>query len=59
MDPDSLRNLRLDRRLHRRRGWISNEDLDSELAALPDASDKVQPPEEDDADSPESEASGA
>ena len=43
---DSARNLRLDRRLARRRGWIDPEELERELAALPDTSDKIQPPED-------------
>ena len=37
---DSNRNLRLDRRLLHRRGWIPPEELEKELAALPDVSDK-------------------
>jgi hypothetical protein len=37
---DSIRNLRLDRRLLRRRGWISPEELERELAALPDVAEK-------------------
>jgi hypothetical protein len=52
---DHSRNLRLDLRLIRRRGWISPEDLQRELDALPDASDKIQPPEE---EADESEAPG-
>ena len=42
MNRDSMKALRLDRRLLRRRGWISPEDLEEQLAALPDAADKVQ-----------------
>lgn len=42
--------LKLDRRLLRRRGWIDPAELERELEALPDVSDKVQPP---DADEPE------
>ena len=34
-----MSKLRLDRRLTRRRGWISQDDLDSELESLPDVSD--------------------
>jgi hypothetical protein len=33
-------DLRLDRRLIRRRGWIADEDLERELEALPDVADK-------------------
>ena len=41
MDRQSLQKLRLDRRLAERRGWISREDLDRELKALPDVADKL------------------
>lgn len=37
---DHDRNLRLDRRFLRRRGWISSEDLERELEALPDVAGK-------------------
>jgi len=40
MDRDSINNLRLDRRLIRRRGWLSKEDLAGELEKLPDTSHK-------------------
>jgi hypothetical protein len=43
---ESLRNLQLDRRLLRRRGWIDPEALEKELSSLPDASDKIDPREE-------------
>ncbi len=43
---DSARNLRFDRRLARRRGWIAPEELERELADLPDVSAKIQPPED-------------
>jgi hypothetical protein len=42
---DSLRNLRLDRRLLNRRDWLSPEELQREFSALPDVSDKIAPPE--------------
>ena len=45
MIDDDLRKLRLDRRLVDRRGWISLEEFDRELAALPDVSQKVAPEE--------------
>jgi hypothetical protein len=45
MDRRSLARLRLDRRLIARRGWIKPEELERELAALPDVSNKVAPPE--------------
>ena len=43
---ESMRNLELDKRLTGRRGWISPQDLEKALEALPDASEKVAPPEE-------------
>ena len=45
MDRESMKRLKLDRRLIGRRGWISRQDLERELSALPDASDKIQPDE--------------
>ena len=45
IDP-ALRKLRLDRRLVDRRGWIAPQDLERELAALPDVSSKVAPMED-------------
>ena len=54
MNRDSIQQLRLDRRLIKRRGWISADELDKEIEALPDASDKVAPPEEEsDSNSPD------
>jgi hypothetical protein len=41
MDRQSLQKLRLDRRLAERTGWIPREELDRELGALPDVSDKL------------------
>ncbi|MEE2674988.1 MAG: hypothetical protein VX466_14395 [Myxococcota bacterium] len=46
MDRETISKLRLDKRLSNRRGWISPDDLDRELEALPDASEKIQPSEE-------------
>ena len=43
MDRESMRRLRLDRRLIRRQGWLSEEELERELAALPDVSHKIAP----------------
>jgi len=43
MDRESMRRLRLDRRLIRRRGWVSDEELERELTALPDVSHKIAP----------------
>ena len=47
MDEESMRNLRLDKRLARRRGWVGAEELERELQGLPDAADKIKPVEED------------
>jgi hypothetical protein len=43
---DYNQNLRYDRRLLRRRGWLSAEDVQRKLDSLPDVSEKIQPPEE-------------
>jgi hypothetical protein len=45
IDP-ALRKLRLDRRLMDRRGWIAPQELEHELAALPDVSAKIAPSED-------------
>ena len=55
MNRKTLQDLRLDRRLLRRRGGITGEALERELAALPDVSDKIAPPEPE----PEPPASGS
>jgi hypothetical protein len=47
MDDESMKKLRLDKRLTGRRGWIASKDLQSALDALPDASDKIAPPPSD------------
>lgn len=41
MDRDTMNKLRLDRRLARRRNWIPEQELERELEALPDVSDKI------------------
>ena len=42
---DALRDLKLDRRLASRRGWVTPEELAAGLAALPDVSHKkAEPP---------------
>ncbi|UCE84911.1 MAG: hypothetical protein JSU66_11200 [Deltaproteobacteria bacterium] len=51
---ESIRHLRLDRRLLTRRDWISDPELDQELAALPDVADKGVPLGEE-AEEPEAE----
>lgn len=45
IDP-ALRKLRLDRRMLDRRGWISPQEQERELAALPDVSAKIAPTED-------------
>jgi hypothetical protein len=42
----SLESLRLDQRLRRRRGWLTEDEREKELASLPDVSDKIGRPEE-------------
>jgi hypothetical protein len=43
---ESLKKLRLDRRLADRPGWATKEELDQAMAVLPDVSDKIAPAEE-------------
>ena len=43
MDRESKERLRLDRRLIRRRGHLTPEELARELAALPDVANKATP----------------
>ena len=47
MNRKATEKLRLDRRLIDRRDWISKAELEKGLEALPDVSDKIAPPEED------------
>ena len=46
MNRDTLQQLRLDRRLIKRRGWISGAELEKAIEALPDVSAKIAPPED-------------
>ncbi len=46
MDRETISKLRLDRRLIQRRDWISPDDLERELEALPDVSHKIAPEQE-------------
>jgi len=41
MDLEAERKLKFDRRLRERWGWISDAELEAELASLPDAADKM------------------
>ncbi|MCX5739654.1 MAG: hypothetical protein NTZ61_14395 [Proteobacteria bacterium] len=43
---EALRDLRTDRRMLDRRGWITRQELATTLAELPDTADKVAPQEE-------------
>ena len=49
MNREALKDLRTDRRLINRRGWISKAELEKDLEALPDVSHKIAPPEEEEA----------
>jgi hypothetical protein len=51
MVQDHKRNLKFDRRLLRRRGWIDPEELGKALADLPDVSHKAAPQGEAERDS--------
>jgi hypothetical protein len=42
MARDYTRDLKFDRRLLRRRGWVDSEELEKELADLPDVSHKAE-----------------
>ena len=42
MDPKAMRNLHLDVRLQKRKGWISPEELETVLSDLPDTANKIQ-----------------
>ncbi len=46
IDRETISKLRLDRRLIQRRDWISPDDLERELEALPDVSHKIAPEQE-------------
>jgi hypothetical protein len=46
MNREATEKLRLDKRLIHRRGWIPKAELEELLEALPDVSDKIAPPEE-------------
>ncbi len=55
MDRNAMAQLRLDRRLIKRRGWISGEALERELEQLPDVSHKAAPQDESGAPRPAAE----
>ena len=56
MDRRALSDLRLDRRLLRRKNWLSDEERARALEELPDVSNKIAPPE--DAETPPEAPSG-
>lgn len=43
MDNEAAARLKFDSRLAGRRSWVDPEELASELASLPDCSDKIEP----------------
>jgi hypothetical protein len=47
MNLDTERKLKFDRRLHGRREWLSDQELQAELDTLPDVSHKALAPDED------------
>ncbi len=56
MDRKSMTQLKYDKRLVHRRGWIKQKELETELAELPDVADKIalDEPEEPATPAPES-----
>ncbi len=52
MDRRSMEKLKLDRRLIRRKGWISTEELDKALGDLPDVAHKAAELESDSPETP-------
>ena len=63
MDRKSIEQLKLDRRLVRRPNWISREELQKEIDALPDVSHKIAtddetPTDSQDGDGPDSGSGG-
>ena len=49
---EALRDLRTDRRMLDRRGWITRQELATTIAELPDLADKVAPQDETPAPTP-------
>jgi len=41
MDNEAAARLKFDRRLAQRRNWVELEELENELASLPDSADKI------------------
>lgn len=59
MDDESKRTMRLDRRLTTRPGWIPADELEREIAALPDVADKIDRQEDPPSGEDASEATGS
>ncbi len=55
MNIEAERKLKFDRRMEGRRGWASEEELQAELASLPDSADKIGSDEEESNSEPENE----
>jgi hypothetical protein len=53
MDGDEVKKLKVDRRLIGRRGWISPEELEAALEALPDSAHKAKRPGEESSGDPD------
>ena len=47
MEKQPMDGMQLDKRLLERPGWITSEELERELSALPDVADKIDPREDD------------
>lgn len=54
MNLEAERKLKFDRRMERRPGWASEEEIQAELASLPDSAHKIAE-ESDEESAPESE----
>jgi hypothetical protein len=59
VDRKSIEQLKFDRRLVRRKNWISEDELKRELEALPDVSHKVATEDDEASDSPDGDAAGS
>ena len=53
MNLEAERKMKFDRRMEGRPGWASKEELQAELASLPDSVDKIGDAEEEPASEPE------
>lgn len=46
MEQGSIEKLKFDNRLNRRKGWVSKSEKEAFLESLPDVSDKISTPED-------------